>query len=101
MESSTNELCILCNENLQPPVRKLLEEGISGLIRASRQRIDKKHLQLKDYESVNVHEQCAKTYTSERSINVYLRTQQTIPSDVSTRSSGKLIFNYEKILNIL
>lgn len=87
-DSAQNESCILCNEILEPPFRVVHEKGIKSLIKASHQRKDMKHLQLQQLKSINVHEKCAKTYSSDRVIQTYLKLKNSDSLPVSTRRNS-------------
>lgn len=88
-EATENETCILCDEILEAPLRIIQKKGIQSLVKASRHMKDRKHLQLRKYKSLNVHEKCAKSYSTERHINNYLNSQNKKSAQPSTFEHGE------------
>lgn len=89
--------CAICNKDVTSDRCKVLEKGIQGLIRASKNRKDGKHILLSGAKSVVVHATCRKRYTRSSSIIADLR--QSTPSTSSASTSGlrssQPLFNFK------
>lgn len=87
--------CILCEKLLSTrPTCIIKEKSIKNCILASFRRQDKKHVELKKFKSLEVHEYCSKNYVSEKKIESYLKNQKSTEITGKTRRSNQLDFPF-------
>lgn len=89
MEPSPIGICILCDEPLRPPIETIKSKGISTLIEASRKRKDAKHLKLRRFQTIHVHESCAQIYPQYRNKK---QPRSSLQSNILT----KPLFDFQK-----
>lgn len=90
--------CIICEKPLSDGnVRILKEESIRSCIDSSIRRKDKKHLQFRQFKTLNVHTNCAKQYTWERNIELAERKLNAPSNSTSTRRSSNINFDFNNL----
>ena len=92
--------CILCDKQLtdQSNTREITGNSLESFINASVQRDDKRHIKIKQCESIRVHTNYAKSYTPDGKIKAYLRQKEKITESVrATRSSNTIPFDFESL----
>lgn len=100
--AEANEVCFICEKAIDPASVKIIKgETINNFIRASKQRQDEKHHQFQNKESLTIHSNCSKSYTSQKEINYVLRklrdASASTSSTVLTRGTATTDFNFKKL----
>ncbi|XP_043267544.1 uncharacterized protein [Venturia canescens] len=88
--------CFLCKESLdEGKTIHLKEKALGTLIKASVQRRDDKHRELRGKDNIVLHSKCHKSYTHANSIQACINAATSNTCAASTRSGTATDFDFE------